>query len=83
VYLKAYSLTTVLIIATASSTLAELPLPLRLPIFVWEMIFGILTGPHLLGLTQSIGRFTMSDNASELTRGWESADWRGCFSWRD
>jgi Kef-type K+ transport system membrane component KefB len=58
--LNAYPILTVLIIATASSMLAELPVRFRVPAVVWEMIFGILVGPHLLGLVQPIGRFTMS-----------------------
>ena len=57
--LNVYPILTVLIIATVSSMLAELPLPLRVPIVVWEMIFGMIIGPHLLGLAEPIGRFTM------------------------
>ena len=57
--LNAYPILTVLIIATASSTLAELPLRIRIPMVVWEMIFGMIVGPHLLGLARPIGQFTM------------------------
>jgi Kef-type K+ transport system membrane component KefB len=57
--LNAYPILTVLIIAAASSMLAELPLRFRLPIVVWEMIFGMLIGPHLLGLARPSGHFTM------------------------
>ena len=57
--LNAYPILTVLIIATASSMLAELPLRFRVPIVVWEMIFGMVIGPHLLDLAHPIGRFTM------------------------
>ncbi len=55
--LNAYPILTVLIIATVSSMLAELSLPFRVPIVVWEMIFGMIIGPHLLGLARPIGRF--------------------------
>jgi Kef-type K+ transport system membrane component KefB len=48
----------VLVIAATSSMPAELPLPFR-GIVVWEMIFGMMIGPHLLGLAQPIGGFTM------------------------
>ncbi len=54
--LNAYPILTVLIIATVSSMLAELSLPFRVPIVVWEMIFGMIIGPHLLGLARAIGR---------------------------
>ena len=57
--LNAYPILTVLIIATASSMLAELPLRFRVPAVVWEMIFGMIVGPHLLGLARPVGRFTM------------------------
>lgn len=57
--LNAYPILTVLIIATASSMLAELPLRFRVPTVVWEMIFGMIVGPHLLGLARPVGRFTM------------------------
>ena len=30
-----------------------------MPAVVWQMIFGMIVGPHLLGLAQPIGRFTM------------------------
>ncbi len=55
--LNAYPILTVLIIATVSSMLAELSLPFRVPIVVSEMIFGMIIGPHLLGLARPIGRF--------------------------
>src|SRR5271168_5322076 len=58
--LNVYPILTVLIIATASSMLAGLPLPFRVPIVVWEMIFGMIIGPHLLGWAEPIGRFSMS-----------------------
>ena len=57
--LNAYPILTVLIIATASSMLAELPTRFRVPVVVWEMILGMTVGPHLLGFVQPIGRFTM------------------------
>ena len=57
--LNAYPVLTVLIIATISSLLAELPLRFRVPMVVWEMILGILIGPHLLGLARPMGHFTM------------------------
>jgi Kef-type K+ transport system membrane component KefB len=57
--LNAYPILTVLIIATASSMLAELPSRVRLPAVVWEMILGMVVGPHLLGFVHPIGRFTM------------------------
>ncbi|HZP45789.1 MAG TPA: cation:proton antiporter [Candidatus Binataceae bacterium] len=57
--LNGYPLLTVLIIATLSSMLAELPLPLRVPIVVWEMVLGMLVGPHVLGYAHPIGTFTM------------------------
>jgi Kef-type K+ transport system membrane component KefB len=57
--LNAYPILTVLIIAAASSMLAELPARFRVPTVVWEMIFGMIVGPHVLGLVRPIGRFTM------------------------
>ena len=57
--LNAYPVLTVLIIAAASSMLAELPLRIRVPMVVWEMIFGMIVGPHLLGLARPIGQFNM------------------------
>src|SRR5262249_44738339 len=57
--LNPYPILTVLIIATASSILAELPLRFRVPIVVWEMIFGMIVGPHLLGWARPLGRLTM------------------------
>jgi Kef-type K+ transport system membrane component KefB len=57
--LNAYPILTVLIIATASSMLAEIPSRFRVPAVVWEMILGMLVGPHLLGFVHPIGRFTM------------------------
>ncbi len=56
--IDAYPILTVLIIATASSILAELPLPFRVPVIVWEIIFGVIIGPHLLGLARPIGSYT-------------------------
>jgi hypothetical protein len=41
--LNAYPILTVLIIATASSMLAELPLRFRVPMVVWEMILGMIS----------------------------------------
>jgi Kef-type K+ transport system membrane component KefB len=57
--LNAYPILTVLIIATAASMLAELPFRFRVPLVVWEMIFGVVVGPHVLGWARPIGRFTM------------------------
>jgi Kef-type K+ transport system membrane component KefB len=57
--LNAYPILTVLIIATASSMLAEIPSRFRVPVVVWEMILGMIVGPHVLGFVQPIGRFTM------------------------
>jgi len=57
--LNAYPILTVLIIAAASSMLAELPFRFRVPMVVWEMIFGMIIGPHLLGFAQPIGHFTL------------------------
>ena len=57
--LNAYPILTVLIIATASSMLAEVPFRFRVPVVVWEMILGMIVGPHVLGFVQPIGRFTM------------------------
>src|SRR5262252_3829739 len=57
--LNVYPVLTVLIIATASSMLAELPLRFRVPMVVWEMIFGMIIGPHVLGLAQAIGHFDL------------------------
>jgi hypothetical protein len=50
---------TVLIIATTSSLLAELPFRFRVAIVMWGMIFGMIVGPHLAGLARPIGHFTM------------------------
>ena len=47
--LNAYPILTVLIIATLSAMVAEIPLRFRVPIVVWEMIFGMIVGPHVLG----------------------------------
>ena len=57
--LNAYPILTVLIIATASSMLAELPTRFRVPAVVWMMVLGMIVGPHLLGLARPVGRFTM------------------------
>lgn len=57
--LNAYPVLTVLIIAAISSLLAELPLRFRVPMVVWEMILGILIGPHVLGLARPLGHFTL------------------------
>src|SRR5215471_15005196 len=57
--LNAYPILTVLIIATASSMLAELPLRFRVPMVVWEMILGMIIGPHVLGLAQPLGHFDL------------------------
>jgi Kef-type K+ transport system membrane component KefB len=42
--LNANPIFTVLIIATVSSILAELPLRYRVPTVVWKLIFGIMIG---------------------------------------
>jgi Kef-type K+ transport system membrane component KefB len=57
--LNPYPILTVLIIAAISSMLAELPVPFRMPMVVWEMIFGMIIGPHALDLARPIGHFTM------------------------
>jgi Kef-type K+ transport system membrane component KefB len=57
--LNAYPILTVLIIATTAAMLAELPSRFRVPAVVWQMILGMIVGPHLLGFVQPIGRFTM------------------------
>lgn len=57
--LNAYPILTVLIIATLSSMLAEIPLRFRVPMVVWEMIFGMIVGPHLLGWARPIGEFEL------------------------
>lgn len=57
--LNAYPILTVLIIATASSMLAEIPGRFRVPMVVWEMILGMIIGPHLLGFARPVGHFTM------------------------
>src|SRR5215469_16547263 len=57
--LNAYPILTVLIIATASAILAELPSRFRVPAVVWMMVFGMIVGPHFLGFARPIGRFTM------------------------
>src|SRR5215469_14543635 len=57
--LNAYPILTVLIIATLAAMLAELPSRFRVPAVVWQMILGMIVGPHVLGFVQPIGRFTM------------------------
>jgi Kef-type K+ transport system membrane component KefB len=57
--LNAYPILRGLIIATASSILAALPLRFRVPIVLWEKIFGMIVGPHLVGWARLLGRFTM------------------------
>lgn len=57
--LNPYPILTVLFIAAISSMLAEIPFQFRVPMVVWEMIFGILIGPHVLGFANPIGHFAM------------------------
>ncbi|HMK29033.1 MAG TPA: cation:proton antiporter, partial [Terriglobales bacterium] len=42
-------------IAVLAPLLAELPVPLRMPIVVLEIAFGILVGPHVLKLARPTG----------------------------
>ena len=57
--LNAYPILTVLIIATLSAMLAEIPLRFRVPIVVWEIIFGMIVGPYVLGWARPIGQFEL------------------------
>jgi Kef-type K+ transport system membrane component KefB len=46
----------VMAIAVASSLLAELRIgDLRVPVVVWEMMLGVVIGPHVLGLARADG----------------------------
>src|SRR5262245_34212803 len=58
--LNSYPILTVLIIAAVSSLLAEIPWRFRVPIVVWEMIFGMMIGPQGLEWARPIGHFTMA-----------------------
>jgi Kef-type K+ transport system membrane component KefB len=42
----------VLAVAVAAPLLAEIPIGLRVPVVVLEVVLGILIGPHVLGLVQ-------------------------------
>ncbi len=42
----------VLVVAVAAPLLAEIPIGLRVPVVVLEVVLGILIGPHALGLVQ-------------------------------
>ena len=57
VNLSAHPIFAVLAIAVISSLLAELRLgDLRVPVVVWEMLFGILLGPQVLGWLKAGGQ---------------------------
>jgi Kef-type K+ transport system membrane component KefB len=43
----------VLAIAVAAPLLAEIPVGVRLPVVVLEMVLGIIIGPQVLGLANS------------------------------
>jgi len=54
VNLTAYPALVVMAIAVSSSLLAEVRIgPVWVPVVVWEMVFGMLIGPHGLDLAQS------------------------------
>ena len=60
--LNAYPILTVLIIATISVVLAELPIRFKVPAVVWMMILGMIVGPHVLRLVQPnelFGQFSL------------------------
>ena len=42
----------VLATAVAATFLSAMPIGIRIPIVVWEILFGALLGPHLLGLAR-------------------------------
>src|SRR5271165_3202485 len=45
----------VLAIAVAAPLLAEIPIGVRLPVVVLEMVLGIIAGPQVLGLATAEG----------------------------
>ena len=63
----------VLAIAVAAPLLAEIPVGVRLPVVVLEMVLGIIIGPQVLGLATAEGLL-----------GWlgGSSGWRLCSLWR-
>src|SRR5208282_1312847 len=50
VHLESYPALLVLAVAVAAPLLAEIPIGIRLPALVLEIILGIVIGPHVLGL---------------------------------
>jgi Kef-type K+ transport system membrane component KefB len=51
--LSSHPVLIVMAIAVASSLLGEIRMSIRVPVVVWEMLFGILIGPHVLGLAHA------------------------------
>jgi len=51
--LSSHPVLIVMAIAVASSLLGEIRMSVRVPVVVWEMLFGILIGPHVLGLAHT------------------------------
>jgi Kef-type K+ transport system membrane component KefB len=56
--LSSHPVLVVMAIAVASSVLAEIRIGIRVPVVVWEMSFGILLGPYVLGFLRSEGLLT-------------------------
>jgi Kef-type K+ transport system membrane component KefB len=63
----------VLAITAAATFLSAIPIGIRIPIVVWEILFGALLGPHLLGLAR--------DLQGPLWNWFSLAGLGACFSW--
>ena len=53
--LSGHPVLVIMAIAVVSSLLAEIHVGIRVPVVVWELLFGILIGPHVLALVRSEG----------------------------
>lgn len=53
--LSAHPVLVVMAIAVVSSLLAEIRVGVRVPVVVWELLFGILIGPHVFAFVRSEG----------------------------
>ena len=54
--IDSYPVLTVMAIAVAASLLAEVRIRIvRMPVIIWEIVFGILIGPQVLALATITG----------------------------